>query len=119
MQLIGTQLKVREKRYVMVLKKECQFCVRGMEAEGFFFAPINFMNGVHSSWANFFATKGNFKLEREQDFINALKVLQKIPKQLDQIQMLCEKHPGALKTLIICFYFQERISQFREFDLCT
>ena len=75
----------------MVLKKECQFCVRGMEAEGFFFAPIHFMNGVHSSWANFFATKGNFKLDSEQDFINALKVLQKIPKQLEQLQKLCRK----------------------------
>ena len=91
MQLIGAQLKVREKRYVKVLKKECQFCVRGMEAEGFFFAPINFMNGVHSSWPNFFATKGNFKLESQQDFTYALQVLQKIPKQLEQIQKLCEK----------------------------
>merc|ERR1712170_283610 len=33
LQLISGQLEVREKRYVKVLKKECEFCVRGMEAE--------------------------------------------------------------------------------------
>ena len=91
MQLISGQLEVREKRYVKVLKKECEFCVRGMEAEGFFFAPIHFMGGIHSSWAEFFGTKGNLKLNSDQDLLNALNILQNIPQQLEQIQNLCEK----------------------------
>ena len=88
---IGNELDVRDKRYVKVLQKESEFCVRGMEAEGYFFSDIHFMSGVQTSWPNFFKEKSNFKLKSYQDYRDVLKLLQKIPKQLDQIQILCEK----------------------------
>ena len=88
---IGDQLEVRDRRYVKVLQKECGFCVRGMEAEGFFFPPVNFMNGIQSLWSNYFEQPSNFKLENEQDYEDVLSMLKKIPKQVDQVQILCEK----------------------------
>ena len=88
---IGDQLEVRDRRYVKVLRKECGFCVRGMEAEGFFFPPVEFMSGLQTFWPNFFKNPTNFKLDTNDDYNNVLAMLQKIPKQVDQVQILCEK----------------------------
>ena len=98
LQMIGAKLEKRDHRYVRILRKECEFCARGIDVEGFFFPPIHFMGGVHSSWPNFFGTKGFLKLETDQDFANALNLLGQIPKQLEQIQTLCEK--GIARGLV-------------------
>ena len=62
-----------------------------MEAEGFFFPPISFKSGLQTEWPNFFKNPTNLKLDTDNDYNDVLAMLKKIPKQVDQVQILCEK----------------------------
>jgi len=86
------ELEVRERRFVKVVKREGELCANGSKFKGYYFAPVNVMNGVHTDLANNFKKdSGYLKTDTLKDHKDIIKLLQQVPRQLEQIQILLQK----------------------------
>jgi len=86
------ELQVREKRWVKVVKREAELCYDGSKFKGYYFAPVNFMGGIQTSFANNFKPSSGFlKTDNLKDHKDIINLLKQVPRYIEQIKILLQK----------------------------
>ena len=79
-----------EIHFLKFLKAETEYCVEGFTHKGYLLPPIDYLDGVQSSWPRMFS-RNFMPYKTVQDYKNALSRLSKIPQQLEEIIILLRK----------------------------
>ena len=110
------QVVPQTKYFLNFLKYETNLCVKGFQHKGFLMPPVSFMNGVHITLSTFFKTDNEMKLESLDDYKSAVKRLEKVPQQIDQVMYLLNKGVEAGKTYANESIFRTKL-QFKRLDV--